>query len=288
VNPDSAVRRGLQAAMRIADHAAWRISEHAHRDVMEPTRMIRMRTIALMAAMLAVAAPAGIARAADPAQQTVDRAAVERIVRDYLRENPEVVIEALEAFKKKQEQAELAEIEQAMTARRAEIHEDPGSPVGGNPKGDVTVVEFFDYRCGVCKSVHPMVSELIRSDGRIKLIYKEWPILGPDSIVAARAALASRKQGKYLPFHDALMEARGDLSESAILAIAGKVGLDVARLRRDMNDAEVGATLQRNYALAEALRINGTPSFIVGKELVRGARDLDSMRDLVARARKPQ
>lgn len=250
--------------------------------------MIRMSRIvpAAIAALLAAATVAGELGAAEPAPAAPDRAAIERVVREYLRDHPEVVIEALESFKKKQEEAELADIKKAMAARRDEIVGDPGSPVGGNPKGDVTLVEFFDYRCGVCKNVHPMVNELIRSDGRIRRVYKEWPILGPPSLVAARAALASRKQGKYLAFHDALMEARGDLSESTVLAIATRVGMDTARLRRDMNDPEIGAILQRNYALAESLRINGTPSFVIGNVLVRGARDIDSMRELVARARK--
>lgn len=250
--------------------------------------MIRLRTIALTTtALLATAGLSGV-HAADPAPQSPDRAAIERIVRDYLREHPEIVIEALEAYKQKQEAAELAEIDKALAERRADIHQDPGSPIGGNPKGDVTLVEFFDYRCGVCKNVHPMVAELIRTDGKIRRVYKEWPILGPQSVVAARAALASRKQGKYTAFHDALMTARGDLSDTAVFSIARGLGMDTERLRRDMVDPEINAILQRNYALAEALRINGTPSFVIGNVLVRGARDLDSMRDLVARARQPK
>lgn len=245
--------------------------------------MMRKIAVALSVACGLWGAASGGAAAADPSPP--DRAAIERIVRDYLRDHPEIVIEAIESYKKKQEDAELAEGARALEQRRAEIHNDPGAPVGGNEKGDVTLVEFFDYRCGVCKSVHPLVAELIRTDGKIRRIYKEWPILGPQSIFAARAALASRKQGKYLAFHEALMSARSELTEAQVFAIAAGIGIDAARLKRDMEDPEILATLQRNYALAEALRLNGTPSFVIGKTLLRGARDLDSMRALVAEAR---
>jgi len=248
--------------------------------------MIRIRMIALAA--LAATIGFGIAaRAADPAPPALDRPQIERIVRDYLREHPEVILEAVDAFKKKQEEAELTDIKKAMAARRAEIVSDPSSPVGGNVKGDVTLVEFFDYQCGVCKSVHGMVADMVKSDGRIRRVYKDWPILGPESMFAARAALASRKQDKYVAFHDALMEAKAPLSDQTVFATAKTVGIDIARLKRDMNDPEIAAILQRNFALADALHINGTPSFVIGNVLVRGARDLDSMRDLVARARKP-
>ena len=248
--------------------------------------MIGMRMISLAA--LAAAIGFGVAaRAADPAPPALDRPQIERIVRDYLREHPEVILEAVDAFKKKQEEAELADIKKAMDARRAEIVSDPSSPVGGNVKGDVTLVEFFDYQCGVCKSVHGMVADMVKSDGRIRRVYKDWPILGPESMFAARAALASRKQDKYVAFHDALMEAKAPLTDQAVFTTAKAVGIDVARLQRDMNDPEIAAILQRNFALADALHINGTPSFVIGNVLVRGARDLDSMRDLVARARKP-
>jgi len=226
------------------------------------------------------AAPAG---AQGPAP---GKAEIERIVRDYLREHPEVVIEAFEAYKKKREAAEQAAIAAALKEHRQEIERDADAPVGGNPAGDVTVVEFFDYRCGVCKQVHPMIAELIKSDGKIRQVYKEWPILGPPSIYAARAALASRAQDKYLAFHDAMMTAEGDLSPQAVMAIAKKVGLDTDRLGRDMRDGRIATMLERNFKLADALRINGTPSFVIGDTLIRGARDLDTLRKLVADARR--
>lgn len=247
--------------------------------------MIRIRTIGL-AVLLGAAGFCLGAWAADPAPPPLDRAQVERIVRDYLHEHPEVILQAVDAYKKKQDDAELADIRKTIAARHAEIVNDADSPVGGNVKGDVTLVEFFDYQCDVCKSVHGMVADLVKSDGHIRRVYKDWPILGPESLFAARAALASRRQGKYLAFHDALMEAKAPLSDQNVFAIAANVGLDVARLKRDMNDPQIATILERNFALADALHINGTPSFVIGNVLLRGARDLDSMRALVAQARK--
>jgi len=243
------------------------------------------RRLAAAALMLAASA-ATLALPASAAGPSPGKAEIERVIRDYLREHPEVVIEAFEAYKKKQEEAEQAAIDAALRDRKAEIESDPASPVGGNPAGDITVVEFFDYRCGVCKQVHPLVAELVESDAKIRRVYKDWPILGPASVFAARAAIASRKQNKYLAFHNAMMAARTNLTPQSVLAIAKKIGLDVDRLRRDMNDGDVAATLDRNFKLAEALHINGTPSFVIGGMLVRGARDLDTMRKMVADARR--
>jgi len=242
---------------------------------------------AFVAAVWLACGLAALPAAAQQAPSPVpDREAVEKIVRDYLVRHPEVVVEALEAYKRQAQERERLAAEKAVRERADEIFRDPASPVGGNPNGDVVVVEFFDYRCGVCKSVHPLVAELIRTDPGIKRIYKEWPILGPESIVAARAALASRTQGKYLQFHDALMAAKGALDEAAVMALARKVGIDTERLRRDMKAPEIEAAIRKNFALADALHLSGTPSFLIGNTLLRGARDLDTMRALVARARK--
>jgi protein-disulfide isomerase len=220
--------------------------------------------------------------AAIPARETV-----ESIVRDYLLRNPEVIIEAIEEYKRQDEERQRLASEQAVRERADEIYRDPSSPIGGNPDGDVVLVEFFDYRCGVCKRVHPLVEELVKTDPGIKRVYKEWPILGPESVFAARAALASRAQGKYVEFHRALMGAKRNFDPQAVIEIARAVGLDTKRLQRDMNDPDIEAAIGRNFALAEALHLNGTPSFVIGDTLLRGGRDLDTLRELVARARKP-
>lgn len=214
-----------------------------------------------------------------------DKDAVEKIVRDYILKNPEIIAEAIQRLQQKKKMAEAAADIQLLAANRAELTDDPTSPVGGNVKGDVTVVEFFDYRCGVCKRIHPIVNQLVKSDPNIRRVYKEWPILGPNSVLAARAAIASRKQGKYLSFHKVMMEANSSFGESAIMAMAESVGIDTAKLRQDMRSAETDAVIRKNYALAEKLKLNGTPSFVIGDTLLRGGRDLDSLRAIVAEAR---
>jgi len=214
-----------------------------------------------------------------------DKEAVEKIVRDYILKNPEIIAEAIQRLQQKKKMAEAAADIQLLASNRAELINDPTSPVGGNVKGDVTVVEFFDYRCGVCKRIHPIVNQLVKTDPKIRRVYKEWPILGPNSVLAARAAIASRKQGKYLSFHKVMMEANSSFGESAIMAMAESVGIDTAKLRQDMRSAETNAVIRKNYALAEKLKLNGTPSFVIGDTLLRGGRDLESLRAIVAEAR---
>ena len=230
--------------------------------------------------------PAGLsAQSAKGPAVTTDKAAVEKIVRDYILNNPELITDAIRILREKKKLAENAADMQMLASNRAELVSDPESPVGGNPNGDVTVVEFFDYRCGVCKRVHPIVDQLIKSDPNIRRVYKEWPILVPNSVLAARAAIASRNQGKYLSFHKVMMEASSSFGESAIMAMAESVGIDAARLRKDMRTPETDEIIRKNYALAEKLKLNGTPSFVIGDTLLRGGSDLDSLRALVAEAR---
>ncbi|MDP3595960.1 MAG: DsbA family protein, partial [Nitrospirota bacterium] len=163
---------------------------------------------------------------------------------------------------------------------------DPASPVSGNPAGEVTLVEFFDYRCGYCKRVAGAVTQLQQDDARVKVVYKDLPILGEASELAAKAALASKAQGKHQAFHEALLAANGDITKDSILSIAGEVGLDAKRLETDMANPEWQSAIDRNRALARDLGINGTPGFIVGTELVPGALDLTGLQDLITRAER--
>ena len=254
--------------------------------------MAHFRTQAAMLAGLATAIfslGSGLALAADGTNLSKpDVKAVEKIVREYLLKNPKMVIDAIEAHRRNLAAKEELATHQAIKARRKDLRHDPGSVVGGNLSGDVTVVEFFDYRCGVCKRVHPIVNQLVKQDGKIRRVYKEWPILGPQSVFASRAALASRKQGddKYLDFHNRMMVARQALTSDAVIKLAVSAGLDPARLKRDMSAPEIDKILQRNYKLAESLKLNGTPSFLIGDTLLRGARDADTMLNLIKAARK--
>ena len=204
----------------------------------------------------------------------------EQRVRDYLLKNPEVIMEALQILQERQRAAEAENLKRTIAERSEEILNDPAAPVGGNPAGDITLVEFFDYNCPYCRRVAPTVVELEEADPGLRLVYKEFPILGPGSQFAARAALAARKQGKYVPFHNALMRATNQVTEQTVMEIAREVGLDTEQLRADMQNPAIEEAIARNLQLADALGITGTPSFIIGQELVPGAVDLGTLQNL--------
>ena len=218
---------------------------------------------------------------------SAQRQAVQEAVGDYLRKNPEIVIEAINMLRQREQASETADARNVIAARGPELFDDPATPVAGNPDGDVTLVEFFDYRCGYCKRVYPTIKKLIEDDGNIRFVFKEFPILGPASVYAARAALASHGQGKYQEFHDALMASKGALTEDRVLRIADSVGLDRGKLLEDMNrnEAEYDRVFARNRDLAQALKINGTPAFVAGDVVVRGAADYASMKNVIAQVR---
>ncbi|MDP6483620.1 MAG: DsbA family protein [Nitrospinota bacterium] len=210
---------------------------------------------------------------------------IEGVIREYLLRNPEVVEDALRRLQEKRQRAKAAATKRVIARRARDLFRDPESPVGGNPDGDVTLVEFFDYRCVHCRRIAPMMSKAEQGDPNLRIVYKEFPILGPGSSLASRAALASRRQGKYLVFHKALMRTKNPFTEEGILRTAAFVGIDTARLRKDMEAPDVLRTIRRNYALARALGIGGTPAFVVGDELIPGAVELETLRALIARSR---
>ncbi|WP_142849748.1 DsbA family protein [Telmatospirillum sp. J64-1] len=213
---------------------------------------------------------------------------VRKLVRQFLMDNPEVVYEALEALQEKQILAAEEAAQKALEAREEAIFHDPASPVAGNLQGDVTIVEFFDYRCTYCKTVVDRLLDTAKADGNIRVVFKELPILGPDSVVAARAALAAAEQDKYLPFHTALMKLRGPVNEQSIFKTAKEVGLDVDKLKADMEKPEIEAQIRANYELARDLNITGTPAFIIGDRIIPGAVDQNTLKQLVEQARKPK
>jgi len=209
----------------------------------------------------------------------------ERRVRAYLLEHPEVIAEAISRLESQQGVQEATEVQAVLQSRAGEVFRDPDSPVGGNPDGDVTLVEFFDYNCPYCRQVAPLLLEAVAADPRLRVVFKEFPILGPNSAFAAKAALAAHKQGKYLAFHDGLMKARGVTDERKVLEVAAAVGLDVDRLKADMEAPAIQGLLDRNLDLARALRINGTPGFAAGDKVVMGATDLRGLQALISEAR---
>ncbi len=246
-----------------------------------------MSRIASRIAALAVAACLGwpvlaSAQGLSPQQ----RGEVETIVREYLKQHPEFLIEVLQAAEEKQQAGQASRARDAIVTERKALTENPADPVGGNPKGDVTLVEFFDYRCPYCKQVKPVVEQVLSQDRNVRVVYKEFPILGRDSVYASRAALAAHKQGRYLAFHHALMAYKGQLTEDAVHTVAKASGLDVDRLKRDMQDPSVEAVIAANHQVAEKIGIRGTPAFIVGGELAPGAIDAASLKAMIDKARK--
>ncbi len=214
------------------------------------------------------------------------REAREKIVREYLMKNPEVIIEAVQELEKRQASARDQASQQAISQRKAELISDPGTPVGGNPDGDVTIVEFFDYHCGYCKRAHPTMQGVVKADSKIRIAYKQMPILTPNSRVAAAGALAAARQGKYMEMHNALMEARGELTKDRVIQIAAGIKLDTAKLEKDMAAPEIAQQIDRSLELAKALGIDGTPAFVIGNKLIPGAVDASVIRAAVADARK--
>lgn len=207
-------------------------------------------------------------------------------IRAYLLAHPEVIMEAVQILQRRQQTAQTEAAKQTISTRADEIFRSPSSPVGGNPEGDVTLVEFFDYNCHYCRASMPALRDVLGSDRKLRFVYKEFPILGPGSAFAARAALAAQRQGKYGPLHDALLQTPGSLTEESVLATAASVGLDLERLKRDMADPSIEAEIKSNRELAAALGIDGTPSWILGEEVIAGAVDRATLQERIARARQ--
>lgn len=222
----------------------------------------------------------------DAAFSSAEEQAIRELVRDYLMENPEVLVESLQIYQERQRVAAQERQQQRVSELQQALTEDADDPVIGNPDGDVVVVEFFDYRCPYCQRVASDINTIVKEDGNIRLVMKELPILGPASRYAAKAALAAAKQDKYEELHFALMEVEGQLDNLAVLRVAQSVGLDIEQLQQDMRDPEIDQLLRRTYELAQSLEINGTPAFVVGNRLIPGALDPQALRQLVAQQRE--
>lgn len=250
----------------------------------------------LMAAVVvAMAPPAGAQQQSTPAEKpeslsgpfdAAEKEALHGIIRDYLLENPEIIMEAVEVLRQRQQEAANARRQDAITAHQAAL-KDPGPlPVLGNPDGDVTVVEFFDYRCPYCRSVAQDLLETVDADGNVRLVMKEYPILGEQSVAAARVAIAASAQGKYAELHEALMTKVKNVTGDKALRMADNMGLDMDKLRTDMNATWVDEELRRTFSLAKALEISGTPAFIVGSQMAPGAIPPERLKRMIAKARE--
>lgn len=213
---------------------------------------------------------------------------IRNTVREYLLENPQVIVEALETLQAREEHSEGQRQQNAVTARADQLFRSRSDPSAGDPKATVTIVEFFDYQCPYCRRMAQQLAELVEEDPDLRIVYKEFPVFGAASTLAARAALAAARQGKYEEFHLALMNVRGTPSERSIFRTAERLGLDTGRLRADMNSPNAQRMFQRNQQLAQELGIRGTPAFVVGNQVIPGAIEIGRLKELIAEQREQQ
>ena len=245
-----------------------------------------MKRILMAGAALVLGGNIALAQDTSRAFSPQQREEIVSILREALKSDPTILRDAIGAMQEAQRAAQEDARREALAANRDALFNDARDPVRGNPRGDVTIVEFFDARCGYCKLLHPTMDQLLKADPGIRVVLKDLPILGPASVTASKALLAAQKQGKYLPFQDALMRLRGEPTEATLKTEAERAGLDWARIKRDMEDPEIARRLAGNLALAQALSIEGTPAIVVGDRLVPGAVDLETLKQLVAEARQ--
>jgi protein-disulfide isomerase len=247
-----------------------------------------MRFLARLALAAGIVVSLGAFAAHAQGFSDAQRGDIEKIIRDYLVGHPEVLQEAMTELDKKTAADEAAKNQAAVKDNAEEIFNSSRQVVVGNPQGDVTFVEFFDYNCGYCKRAMDDMFSLIKNDPKLKVVLKEFPVLGPGSVEAARVAVAVRMQDKgkkYLDFHQKLLGGRGQADKARALAAAKETGFDMARIERDLGSAEVRETLEENLKLAEKLGLNGTPSYIIGQNVVVGAVGLDKLKENISTAR---
>lgn len=246
---------------------------------------MRLKLPFLPAAIIALSL-AGPVLAQELSVQEMTEADIKALALEAILENPQIVMEAVAILQARDTAEAEAQANAAVAGSRDILENDPNAPEGGNPDGSVTVVEFFDYNCGFCRRADPEVKALLAADTDVRIVYREWPILSEGSIFGARAALAAREQGKYAEMHSALMTSRGQVNETTVLSIAEDLGLDIERLRADMEAETVEAHLATSRELAETLGFTGTPSFVIGETRVPGFVEADQLQQIVDEARE--
>lgn len=256
---------------------------------MFPARHLAFCTLLLIAVMAGFGPRPAVAQGLDLARMsTEERALFRKEVRDYLLTNPEVLIEAMQVLEDRQTTRRSAVERDVIGQNRAALFEDDHSFVGGNPEGDITLVEFMDYRCSFCRRAYPEVTELLARDGNIRWVVKEFPILGAESTLASRFAvsvLQTEGPEAYRKVHGALMTLRGPVTPQTLRRIADTNRLDVERVMAGMDAPEVSAAIDRNLALARDLGISGTPTFVLQDRFLRGYVPLDQLAQIIADAR---
>lgn len=245
---------------------------------------MKLAPLALAAALATPAAAFDISAMSD-----AEREAFRAEIKAYLLENPEVLAEAIDVLQERQAQAAAEEDVALVNANADDLFSDGHSFVGGNPEGNITVVEFIDYRCGYCRKAHAEVAELISSDGDIRYVVKEFPILGDQSVIAARFAIATLQTlgaEAYEKVNAGFYESfRGDVTPETLTAFATDLGLNAETIMAQMDAPEVTKVIEENHLLAQRLRISGTPTFVMGDQMLRGYAPLETMREIVAEER---
>jgi protein-disulfide isomerase len=246
---------------------------------------LRLLLPALFALAFCATPPAASAQSFSDGQ----RGEIQTIIRSYLVAHPEVLEEAMAELNKRQAAAEAEKHEASVAQNSDAIFNSPRGVVLGNKDGDVTFVEFFDYNCGYCKRAMADMLDLLKNDPKLKVVLKEFPVLSEGSVEAAKVAVAVRMQDptgkKYLDFHQKLLGGRGPADKARALAAAKDAGLDVARIEKDLASPEVKSTIEENFKLAEDMGLNGTPSYVIGKQIVVGAVGLDGLKEKIGMAR---
>lgn len=254
---------------------------------MSTPRALSKSTIVLWGLVIVMAAALAAILVRQPGLLTASsandlrQAEMEGVVRNYIIENPEIIADAINELRRRQARADEEDSRQQIATRQDDIFHDAAS-VATAETGTVNVAEFFDYNCGYCRQSHENTKKLQAKDG-VRFVFKEFPILGPGSVAAAKAAIASIRQGhdKYIAFHDAMMTHPGHVDGDVAMQVAATVGLDVEKLKADMAKPEVQETIDRNMALAQAIGVSGTPSFVIGDELVPGAAEYSHLESVV-------
>ena len=250
---------------------------------------MKLHWVAFVAATIGLAALAPLAPAAADEFTPAQKQELGPIIRDYLVSHPEVLREAIEALDKRDKETAAVEQQKAVSDRAGPLFSSPFQANVGNPNGSATLVEFFDYNCHFCKGALPDIAKLMKDDPNLHLVLKDFPVLGPGSVESARVAIAARNQlpgEKFWAFHNKLLSMHGPIGKAEALSVAKDLGLDMDKLAKDMQSPEIQAGLHEVMAMADQLQINGTPSFVVGDEVIVGAGEIDELRDKIAAVHK--
>lgn len=247
--------------------------------------MLRRLVALAVLAMLVVSLPA-LAQAPRSSFTPAQRAEIVEILREALRTDPSILRDAVMVLQSADSERETAAAREAIVSLGKVLTHTPGDPVAGNPDGDVTLVEFYDVRCPYCRRMLPAMAELLAKDRKLRVVYKDIPILGPASVIGARAALAAGRQGAYLKMRDAMMTGPADITQDVVKAASAKLGLDWERMQRDMADPAIQARLDENIKVAHQLGIQGTPAYIVGDQMLPGAVSVAELQTAIGGTRK--